>query len=96
MPEFEVTALVPTQHLDHNELGVLPGGSRVVPVDVGREDLDFCDRRAYWEQEVLPATLASGDYDAYFGPTLVLPLDWPAGPSSPPSGSAPATTPCSV
>jgi glycosyltransferase involved in cell wall biosynthesis len=56
---------------------VLPGASRVVPVDVGREDLDFYDRRAYWEQELLPATLASGDYDAYFGPTLVLPLDWP-------------------
>ncbi len=76
-PGYEVAALVPTQYLDHNELGVLPGGSRVVPVDVGREDLDFYDRRAYWEQEVLPATLASGDYDAYFGPTLVLPLDWP-------------------
>ena len=56
---------------------MLPGASRVVPVDVGREDLDFYDRRAYWEQELLPATLASGDYDAYFGPTLVLPLDWP-------------------
>lgn len=77
MPGFEVAALVPAHYLDHNELGVLPGGSRVVPVDVGREDLGFYDRRSYWEQEVLPATLASGDYDAYFGPTLVLPLDWP-------------------
>lgn len=76
-PGYEVAALVPTQYLDHNELAVLPGGSRVVPVDVGRADLDFYDRRAYWEQEVLPATLTSAGYDAYFGPTLVLPLDWP-------------------
>ncbi|MGD0811904.1 MAG: glycosyltransferase family 1 protein [Acidimicrobiales bacterium] len=77
MPGYEVTALVPTHCMDHNELGVLPEGSRVVPVDVGRDASDFYDRRAYWEQEVLPATLASGDYDAYFGPTLVLPLEWP-------------------
>lgn len=76
-PGFEVSALVPVHNLGHNEIGDLPGDSRVVPVEIGRADLDFYDRRVYWEQEILPSVLTEGGYDAYFGPTLLLPLTWP-------------------
>ena len=76
-PGFEVSALVPAHNLGRNEIGDLPGDSRVIPVEVGRPELDFYDRRVYWEQEVLPSVLSEGGYDAYFGPTLLLPLAWP-------------------
>jgi len=75
---LDVVALVPGFAAGYVELPPRTDGFRVeiVPADKSPGE-GFYDRRARWEQDILPRHLDGSDREAFFGPAFMAPCDWP-------------------
>lgn len=76
--DFDVLVLVPDFAVGRVELPQPTGRFRVEVVAVGALSGERSyQRRARWEQQILPHHLDGGDREVFFGPVFMAPCDWP-------------------